>query len=123
MSGLNQADIDILQGYVDRGERLAYWNHLDAVTLRETGQHNVYAVLAVAGAAQEQSAMTPEDWTVLGAKLITEDLKVRGDYLDGTNGQTRDPAKALNIPADQIYRTLIAALYDTAGRGESSSTS
>ena len=46
MPGLNQVDIAILQRYVDRGERLAYWNYLDAVTLRETGGNNAYAVLA-----------------------------------------------------------------------------
>ncbi len=82
---------------------LAYWNYLDVVTLRETGQHNTYAVLAAAATveAEKQIAMTPEDWNTLGVKLITEDLKVRRDYLDGTNGQARDSAKALNIPADQ----------------------
>ena len=46
MAGLTTNDIAILDRYVFRGERLAYWNYLDAVSIRETGQHNAYAVLA-----------------------------------------------------------------------------
>jgi hypothetical protein len=45
MSRQNQVDIGILQRYVDRSERLACWNYLDAINLRQAGCQIAYAVL------------------------------------------------------------------------------
>ena len=65
MAGLNTNDIAILNRYVQREERLAYWNYLDAVSIRETGQHNAYAVLA----ARTQSEAPPAPGEILVAVL------------------------------------------------------
>lgn len=47
MSKLNPIDIAALQGHVDRGDVSGYWRYLDAASLRETGRHDLWAVLVL----------------------------------------------------------------------------
>ena len=111
MSGLNPADIAVLQGHVDRREWLAYWSYLDAATLRETGDHNAYALLAAQlvehsilvsiaarrcaaaiAAAEMRIAVPPDDGDLIAMSLVTEDLEFRRADLERAKGLVPGPA-------------------------------
>ncbi|MDR6855540.1 hypothetical protein [Variovorax guangxiensis] len=104
MSRLNQVDIAILQRYVDRGERLACWNYLDAINLRQTGCHDAYAVLAAQivwstaaarryeaiVAAELQFVMPPDDEDLVELDWIKSELDIRRNELEGGQGLVPD---------------------------------
>jgi hypothetical protein len=104
MSRLNQVDIAILQRYVDRGERLAYWNYLDAVSLRRTGCQDAYAVLSAqivwtTAAARRceailaaglQIAMLPDEGDLVELDWIKSELEIRRKDLEGGHGVVPD---------------------------------
>ena len=136
MSRLNQVDIAILQRYVDRGERLAYWNYLDAVSLRQTGCHDAYAVLAAQivwstaavrryvaiVAAELQIEMPPDDEEVQELNWIKSEQKFRRNELEGGQRLVPDSEVAMSGTASVTQSGEFLFTPDTLSGGAMSFT-
>ena len=113
MAELDQRDMDVLQHYVNKGNRTLYWNYLaqhpgsdgyGLLALRVVRNDNMSGAIANTYAqnyaqGHDKRNLSEREWEKFGQDLIQQDLALRTLYME-----QRQQAKALNLPAADVQR-------------------